>query len=108
MKTVLRALVLMLLLTGLCYAQGKCKVEGSVKDSAGQGISGVSVTVKSPLNTVSGVTDKQGNYSVTVLCTETSKHTVTPTKAGYSFQPASRPWEKYSGGPSFTGQKKGK
>jgi hypothetical protein len=72
---------------------------------AGQPIAGVTVTIKSPLNTGSGSTDKQGKYAVTVLCTEQSKHTVTPSKAGYTFQPTSRPWDKYTGGPSFTGKK---
>jgi hypothetical protein len=108
MKAVLRMLVLVLFVAALCQAQEKSKVEGYVKDQAGQSISGVTITIKSSLGTGTGLTDKQGKYSITVLCTETSKHTVTPTKAGYTFQPTSRPWDKYSGGPGFTGRKQEK
>jgi formylmethanofuran dehydrogenase subunit E len=75
---------------------------------AGLAISGVTITIKSTLGTGSGITDKQGKYAVTVLCTEQSRHTVTPAKAGYTFQPPSRPWDKYTGGPSFTGRKQSK
>jgi hypothetical protein len=105
MNAVLRTLVLALLVAGACWAQEKSKVEGSVRDRAGVAISGVTITIKSPLGTGSGITDKQGKYSVTVLCTEQSQHTVTPTKAGYTFQPPTQPWSKYLGGPSFTGIK---
>jgi hypothetical protein len=112
MNAALRPLVgvlfVALFVAGGCTAQEKCKVEGVIKDKAGPGISSVTVTIKSSLGTGSGSTDKQGKYSVTVLCTEQSKHTVTPTKAGYTFQPTSRPWDKYTGGPSFTGVKQPK
>jgi hypothetical protein len=108
MKAVLRTLVLVLFVVVVCPAQEKCKVEGTIRDQAGPAISGVTVTIKSPLGTGSGITDKQGKYAVTVLCTEQSRHTVTPTKAGYTFQPTSRPWDKYTGGPSFTGRKQSK
>jgi hypothetical protein len=108
MKAVLRILVVMLFVAVGCLAQEKCKVEGYVKDQAGQPIASVTIMIKSSLNTGSGSTDKQGKYSVTVLCTENSKHTVTPTKTGYIFQPTSRPWDKYTGGPSFTGRKQTK
>jgi len=105
MNTVLRTLVLALLVAGACWAQEKSKVEGTVRDRAGLPIAGVTVTIKSLLGTGSGITDKQGKYSVTVLCTEHSQHTVTPTKAGYTFQPPARPWDTNLGGPSFTGIK---
>jgi hypothetical protein len=104
---ILRTLIVVLFVAGVCLAQEKCKVEGSVKDQAGQGIGAVSIAIKSSLGTGSASTDKQGKYSTSVLCTAQSKHTVTPAKAGYTFQPASRPWDKYTGGPNFIGRKPG-
>jgi len=104
MKIISQLLVWMLFVVAVCHAQEKCKVEGSVKDLSGPAISGVTITVKSSLGTGTARTGKDGKYSLQVLCTETSKHTVAATKAGYVFDPASRPWEKYSAGPSFTGR----
>ena len=108
MNLVLRTLVLVLFVAAVGQAQEKCKVEGSGTDQSGKGISGVTIKIQSSRGTGSGTTDKQGKYPVSVLCTEQSRHTVTPTKAGYQFQPASRPWDKYSAGPSFTGRAQGK
>jgi hypothetical protein len=108
MRVVLQTLVLAFFVAAVCPAQEKCKAEGSVKEVSGPAISSVSITVKSSLGTVKGSTDKEGKYSVSVLCTEQSKHTITPSKAGYAFDPASRPWDKYTGSVNFTGRKTGK
>jgi hypothetical protein len=108
MKVVLQTLVLAFFVAAVCPAQEKCKAEGSVKDASGHAISSVSITIKSALGTGGGSTDKEGKYSVSVLCTEQSKHTITPSKTGYTFSPTSRPWDKYSGPVNFTGKKAGK
>jgi hypothetical protein len=105
MRFVARTFILMMFMAAISYAEERTKVEGLIKDPSGVGISGVSVTIRSSLGTGSGSTDKQGKYSVLVTCSETSKHTVTPSKPGYVFIPPSRPWDKYSAGPSFTGRK---
>jgi hypothetical protein len=108
-KSTLCIVLLVLLVATVCQAQKpeKATVEGWVNDQAGQPLVGVTVKFSSSLGTHQGITDKQGKYSVIVACTEQSRHTVTPSKAGYIFDPATRPWAKYSGGPSFTGRKQG-
>jgi hypothetical protein len=108
MKMVLRTLVLVLFVAAICNAQEKCKVEGSVKELSGPPINAVAITVKSSLGTATARTDRDGKYSVQVSCTEESKHTVTPTKSGYLFDPPSRPYNKYSGDVNFTGRKQSK
>lgn len=105
MKSVLAVTVLVMFVSGICQAQQKCKVEGGVVDQAGNPIASVTIKISSSLGTGQGSTDRMGNYSITVLCTETSRHTVTPTKADYVFNPPSRPWDKYSAGPRLTGRK---
>ena len=105
MKSVLTVVVMMMFASGICQAQQKCTVSGGVVDQVGDPIVSVTITITSSLGTGRGSSDRMGNYSVTVLCTETSRHTVTPTKAGYVFNPPSRPWDKYSAGPRLTGRK---
>jgi hypothetical protein len=106
MKTALRIVLAALVAAGLGLAQEKCSVDpGHVKDDAGQPLGAVKITFKSSLGTQSLSTNKQGVYSGTVLCSENSKHTLTPSKAGYVFQPSWASWHKYSGSPSFTGRK---
>ena len=107
MKSILSMLVVAVLLGGVAQAQEKCKVEGVVTDQAGRYIDNVAIKISSSLGTFQGKTDRNGRYSVTTLCTETSKHTVAVSKTGYIFNPATRPWEKYYGGPSFTGRTEG-
>jgi TonB-linked SusC/RagA family outer membrane protein len=63
-KKYLLFLVLGLLSFGLSYSQATRKVTGTVRDSVGQGIPGISVTVKG--TKTSTMTDLQGNYSVSV------------------------------------------
>ena len=59
---------LLWLMLALCsmqgFAQAKRTISGIVKDSAGNGISGISYTVKG--TKTSGVTDAQGNFTVSV------------------------------------------
>ena len=105
MKFVLAVMVLVMSVGGICQAQQKCKVEGGVVDQAGNPIVSVTITITSSLGTGRGSSDRMGNYSIPVLCTETSRHTVTPAKAGYVFNPPSRPWSYYLAGPRLTGRK---
>jgi hypothetical protein len=100
----MRALILAAVVASVCLAE-KCPIEGTVKNDQGAGIPQASVTIRSSLGTVVAKADKSGAYSTTVECTETSKHTVTVSRPGYTFQPSSRPWEKYSAGPNFVGRK---
>jgi hypothetical protein len=108
MKMILRTLVLMLFVASICHAQEKCKVEGTVKELSGPAVVGAAITVKSSLGTGTGRTDKEGKYSVSVLCTENSKHTVSASKAGYTIDTPNRPWDKYVGAINFTARKQGK
>jgi hypothetical protein len=64
-------------------------VSGSVKTSSGTGVSGVLITFS---NSGGGTatTDGSGNYSVNVPYGYTG--TATPSKTGYTFSPASRPY----------------
>jgi len=105
MRSILAVMVLVMFASGIGQAQQKCKVEGGVVDQAGNPIVSVSITITSSLGTGRGSSDRMGNYSVTVLCTQTSRHNVTPTKAGYVFNPPSRPWSYYLAGPRLTGRK---
>jgi hypothetical protein len=61
------------------------KVSGRITDSAGRGVSGVTLTATGGITTT---TDTAGNYTLTGL--KNGAYTLTPSKGGYAFDPASR------------------
>ncbi|HOK99231.1 MAG TPA: T9SS type A sorting domain-containing protein [Bacteroidales bacterium] len=63
-------------------------IGGSVKKNDNSGISGVSITLSSPVFGMHiGSTDANGNYSFTGL--KASTYTITPSKSDYTFTPES-------------------
>ena len=66
--------------------QSALSVSGSVKTSSSTGVSGVTITFNNGGGTAT--TDASGNYSISVPYNYSG--TATPSKAGYSFSPASK------------------
>jgi hypothetical protein len=66
------------------------RISGRVTRSNGQAMSGVAVAL-SGSQTAATTTDANGGYSFTNLAAG-GNYTVTPTRAGYTFNPASRPF----------------
>ena len=66
----------------------KYSVSGRVTDGANQPLSAVTVSASADGNTTSTTTDSNGAYTITGLAAGT--YTLTPSKSGYSFTPASR------------------
>jgi len=71
------------------------EVRGTVTDSSGNGVSGVTITVIGS-QALLATTDPTGNYSFFGL-QSSGNYTVTPSKANYSFAPAAQTFTNLSG-----------
>jgi RHS repeat-associated protein len=82
-------------------------VSGRVATAQGAGIQGVNVTATGgPFGDASATTGSDGNYTISGLLVEGYNYTVTPSKAGYTFNPTNRYYEAPEGditGADFTG-----
>src|SRR5262249_17613360 len=66
-------------------------ISGRVSTAQGAGIQGVNITVTGGFGPFSSVTDSNGNYTISnPLLSSGYDYTVTPSKAGYTFNPPNR------------------
>jgi hypothetical protein len=79
-----------------CNGGTTYNISGKVTDSSGAGISGVEVSAGSNPAT----TGSNGSYTISGL---TGNNTVTPSKSGYTFSPASQPVSAARTDVNFTG-----
>ena len=81
---VVLALVLLMLVASGCLPKVTYSVSGYVKDEAGNGIAGVTISFSGGYEAVT--TDSEGHWSKEGL---SGSVTVTPSKEGYTFTPSS-------------------